>query len=274
MRPDAPIVIWHLSARARTRPSINPLGQTLMAPNPAIDAYLGDAQRWEHDLVARAESSRRRAYWVAGAFGAVAAMALLALVAVQPLKSVQPFVIRVDNATGVTDVVPVYAGKGDVAEVVTRYLLHNYVIARERYFYAMAEQDYNLVGAYNSAQLNSLWMQAWDRGNPESPLVKFKDGTTVRSQVQSISFIRRADGTQDLAQVRFLTGRKAGGSGQDQVQHWISTIQYSYAAPSTDEQLRALNPLGFRIVDYRREPEIVTESADPASAPRSAGMSP
>ena len=61
-----------------------------------------------------------------------------------PLKSVQPFVIRVDNTTGVTDVVPVYVGKGDVSEAVTRYLLHNYVVTRERYFYAMAEQDYNL----------------------------------------------------------------------------------------------------------------------------------
>jgi len=246
-----------------------------MARSPAIEAYLGDAQRWEHDLVARAENSRRRAYWVAGGFGAIAAMALLALVALQPLKSVQPFVIRVDNTTGVTDVVPVYAGKGDVAEVVTRYLLHNYVIARERYFYAMAEQDYNLVGAYNNPQMNTLWMQAWDRGNPESPLVKFKDGTTVRSQVQSISFIKRADGTQDLAQVRFLTATKPGGSGQDQIQHWISTIQYGYVAPSKDEQLRALNPMGFRIVEYRREPEIVADAPETSATARAAqGVSP
>ena len=182
-----------------------------MARNPAVDAYLADAQRWEQDLVSRAEASKRRAYWVAGGFGALAAMALLALVALQPLKSVQPYVIRVDNTTGVTDVVPVYAGKGEVAEVVTRYLLHNYVVTRERYFYAMAEQDYNLVGAYNSPVLNTAWMQAWDRGNPESPLVKYRDGTTVRSQVQSISFIKRADGTQDLAQVRFLDGIEVGG---------------------------------------------------------------
>ena len=231
-----------------------------MAHSPAVDAYLADAQRWEQDLVARAEASRRRAYWVAGGFGALAAMALLALVALQPLKSIQPYVIRVDNTTGITDVVPVYTGKAEVAEVVTRYLLHNYVVARERYFYAMAEQDYNLVGAYNSPVLNTAWMQAWDRGNPESPLVRYRDGTTVRSQVQSISFIRRADGTQDLAQVRFLTASKLGGSGAENIQHWIATIQYGYVAPSKDEQLRALNPLGLRILEYRREPEILADS--------------
>ena len=195
-----------------------------------------------------------------------AAMALLALVALQPLKSIQPYVIRVDNTTGITDVVPVYTGKAEVAEVVTRYLLHNYVVARERYFYAMAEQDYNLVGAYNSPVLNTAWMQAWDRGNPESPLVRYRDGTTVRSQVQSISFIRRADGTQDLAQVRFLTASKLGGSGAENIQHWIATIQYGYVAPSKDEQLRALNPLGLRILEYRREPEILADS-QPTTAP-------
>ena len=237
-----------------------------MARSAEIESYLADAQRWECDLIARAESSKRRAYWVTGAFGALCALTLLALVGMLPLKSVEPIVIRVDNTTGVTDVVPVYVGKAQVSEVVTRYLLHNYVVTRERYFYAMAEQDYNLVGAYNSPVLNSLWMQAWDRANPQSPLVQYKDGTTVRSQLQSISFIKRADGSQDLAQARFLTASKQGGSGAEVVRHWISTIQYDYVAPSKDEQLRALNPLGFRILEYRREPEVLPDSVATPSA--------
>ena len=125
-----------------------------MARSAEVESYLADAQRWDQDLVARAETSRRRAYWVASAFGGFAALTLLAFDVMLPLKSVEPFVIRVDNTTGVTDVVPVYVGKGEVSEAVTRYLLHNYVVTRERYFYAMAEQDYNLVGAYNSPVLN------------------------------------------------------------------------------------------------------------------------
>jgi type IV secretion system protein VirB8 len=230
-----------------------------MARSAELEGYLADAQRWEQDLVARAESSKRRAYWVTGAFGALTALTLLAFVAMLPLKSVEPFVIRVDNTTGVTDVVPLYAGNAPISEVVTRYLLHNYVVTRERYFYAMAEQDYNLIGAYNSPVLNSLWMQLWDRANAQSPLVLYKDGTTVRSQVESISFIKRADGTQDLAQARFLTATKQGGTGAETIRHWIATIQYDYVAPSKDEQLRSLNPLGFRILEYRKEPEILAE---------------
>jgi len=69
-----------------------------------------------------------------------------------------------------------------------------------------------------------------------------------------------------LAQVRFLTALKQGGSGAETIQHWIATIQYGYVAPSKDEQLRALNPLGFRILEYRREPEILTDPTAPATA--------
>jgi type IV secretion system protein VirB8 len=238
-----------------------------MARSADIEAYLADAQRWDEDLVARAEASRRRAYWVASAFGGLAALSLLAFNAMLPLKSVEPFVIRVDSSSGITDVVPVYVGKAELPEAVTRYLLNNYVMTRERYFYAMAEQDYNLVGAYNSPVLNSQWMQAWDRANPESPLVRYRDGSTVRSQVKAISFIKRADGTQDLAQVRFLTAIKQGGSGAEAIQNWIATVQYGYVAPSKDEALRALNPLGFRILEYRREPELAGDAARPKAAP-------
>jgi type IV secretion system protein VirB8 len=242
-----------------------------MARSAETESYFADAQRWDQDLVAKAEASRRRAYWVASAFAALAALTLIAFDALVPLKSVEPFVIRVDTSTGITDVVPVYAGQGDLPEAVTRYLLHNYVITRERYFYAMAEQDYNLVGAYNSPVLNSAWMQAWDRANPESPLVKFRDGSTVRAQVKAISFLKRADGSQDLAQVRFLTAVKHGGAGAETIQHWIATIEYSYGAPAKDEQLRALNPLGLKILEYRREPEIAPDPAPTSSVATTGG---
>ena len=44
-----------------------------------------------------------------------------AVVILTPLKQVEPFVVRVDNTTGVVDVVPVYAGGAAHEESVTRY---------------------------------------------------------------------------------------------------------------------------------------------------------
>jgi type IV secretion system protein VirB8 len=33
-------------------------------------------------------------------------------------------------------------------------------------------------------------------------------------------------------------------------------IEYAYTQPSKDDKTRSLNPLGFRVVEYRREPEL------------------
>lgn len=240
-----------------------------MKRDPAVEKYLDDALTWEADRVQRAERSARVAWWIAGSASVLAALGLIAVVMLTPLKTSEPYVIRVDNATGITDVVPVYAGKAEISEVVTRYLLTTYVSARERYYYATAEVDYNTVGAMNSPLLNQAMMQAWDRSNPNSPLVLYKDGTTVRAQVKAITFLTRGNGDKDLAQVRFLTAKKVGGTGAEVFSHWIVTIQYMYVPPSQDEKQRALNPLGLRIVEYRREPEMVLDQPPPAEGTKS-----
>jgi type IV secretion system protein VirB8 len=223
----------------------------------AVDVYLEEAASWDRDRVGAVHSSARRAWWVASGavvttLGAVGALALA-----MPLKRVEPYVIRVDNSSGVVDVVPAYAGKYQASEVVTRFLVSNYVMARERYVAAIAESDYDTVGAYNAAALNQRWAADWAVANPASPLNVYRDGTNVRVQVQAVSFLNRASGDNDLAQVRFLTATRVGAGGAESVRHYIATIHYAYGTPSSDEKRRALNPLGFKVVEYRRENEVV-----------------
>lgn len=228
--------------------------------HPNLEAYLGEARSWDLDRERYEARAARRAWVVAAVAVMVAVLALVAVLCLTPLKTVEPFVVRVDSATGVVDVLPRYAGTPEVSELVTRYLLSTYVTARERYVYALAESDYDTVGSFNSAALNQLWSAAWDRNNPASPLNLYKDGTSVRVQVKSISFLHRADGTQDLAQVRFLTATRTGGVGQEQLKYWIATLQYLYVPPSKDDRQRALNPLGLRILEYRREAEVADDT--------------
>ena len=170
-----------------------------------------------------------------------------------------PVIIRVDSSNGIVDVVPTYEGTTNIEQVVTRQLLNSHVTARERYFYGTAEADYELVASQNSPQLNQEWAAQWAKTNPQSPLNLYKDGTTLRVQIRSISFLKLASGKENVAQVRFTKYSRAGGTGEEQATSWISTIEFAYAKPSTDEKLRSLNPLGFRIVEYRREPEVVSQ---------------
>ena len=237
-----------------------------MNEDPELKGYFAEAASWDADHRAQGERLVRLALGVAGA-GWLVALALVAtLMLLMPLKHVEPFVVRVDNTTGVVDVVPVYAGRSALPEAVTRYLLTHYVTVCERFNYATAESDYEECGAFQTAARNQAWYALWNPTNPASPLNLYKDGTRVRSQVTSISFFRRASGVGDLAQVRYLKAKRTAGSTTEEATHWIATLQYAYADPSSDPKVRSLNPLGFKIVDFRPEPEVLTDPAPPTAA--------
>jgi len=231
-----------------------------MSHDPALDRYLEDARSWELDRAQRAERSAKRAWLVASAAGVIATLCAAAVAGLTPLKEPVPVIIRVDSSTGIVDRVPAYDGTAPIEQTVSRHLLTGHVTARERYFYGTAEADYELVAAQNSPQLNQEWAAHWDRANPESPLNLYKDGTTIRVQVRSISFLKLGSGRDNVAQVRLSRYARRGGTGDEQATHWIATIEFAYTKPSTDEKRRSLNPLGFRVVEYRREPEVVAQS--------------
>ena len=220
-------------------------------------AYLREAVSWDTDRRALDRRSRRTAWVIAAAATCTTCTAVAALLVLIPLKRVEPYVIRVDSTTGVVDVVPTYTGTTNPTEVLTRFLLTHYVSTCERFNIATAEEDYNECGAFHSTQRNQQWAASWASGNPESPLNKFRDGTTVRVNVQSVSFFERANGEINLAQVRFSKSTRAGGAGPDTLTHWIATVHYAYGQPATSDRTRRWNPLGFRVIDYEPEPEII-----------------
>src|ERR1700739_2574393 len=109
------------------------------------------------------------AVWIAGVGGSVA------LILLMPLKRVEPFVIRVDNSTGIVDVVPVYAGHAEMTEAVTRYFLDHYVTVCERFNFPTAESDYEEGASFHAPARHAVWVSMWDRGNPQSPLNLYRD---------------------------------------------------------------------------------------------------
>ncbi len=231
-----------------------------MNRDPALEAYFAEAATWDADRAARARRSERTAWWVAGAGWAAVVLLALALMSLIPLKRVEPFVIRVDRSTGIVNVVPVYAGTDKFPDAVTRYFLDHYVTVCERFDFATAESDYEECGAFNTPRLNQAWYAEWVKTNPESPLNRYKDGTTVSAEVISISFFTGASGVRDLAQVRYAKLIHPAGGSAAQRSYWIATIQYAYTKPSSDPKTREWNPLGFRVVDFRVDPEVLPET--------------
>lgn len=241
-----------------------------MKQEQALSLYFAEAASWDADRAAMNARSVRTAWRVAAGACALTMVSLVTLMLLMPLKRVEPFVIRVDSTTGVVDAVPVFAGQAAMPEVMTRYFLSHYLTVCERFNFATAESDYEECSSFHAPARHQEWMTLWDRANPDSPINRHRDGSTVRAQVSSITFFQRGNGVEDLAQVRYVKTQRAG-NGAEQVSHWIATIQYVYGTPARDARMRRWNPLGFKIVDYRAEREALPAEAMPASALGSRG---
>jgi type IV secretion system protein VirB8 len=74
-----------------------------------------------------------------------------------------------------------------------------------------------------------------------------------------VSFFTRATGLSDLAQVRYLKAARQGPGAEEAFTHWVATIQYAYGEAAKDPKTRRWNPLGFKVLDFRAEPEVISE---------------
>jgi len=148
-----------------------------------LTPYFEEARSWDIDRAAQTVRRERIAWGVAAGAGVCVLALGSALAFMMPLKSVQPYVIRVDNSTGIVDIVPMYAGHAEIGETVARYLLTHYVTVCEGFSFATAERDYEECGAYHTAKRNQDWYGQWNQTNPNSPLNVNRDGSVVRVQV-------------------------------------------------------------------------------------------
>jgi len=235
----------------------------------SLKSYFAEAVSWDIDRSGQT-AQRLRIAWVVAAGGWICAVCgVVALMVLMPLKTSEPYVIRVDNTTGIVDIVPMYAGNAEITQTVARYLLTHYITVCESFDPTTAERDYQECGAYHASRRNQEWYDLWNPVNPNSPLNIYKDGTTVRAQVASITFFTRHDGVNSLAQVRYLKAKRPNGVGTEVNTHWIATIEYAYGSPSRDAKTRQWNPLGFRIVNFQSEAESVVDTSTlPSPTPR------
>src|SRR5215470_8978224 len=109
-----------------------------MSADKFLAGYFAEAASWDSDRVAQTRRSARIAWRVAGAGWMCTGFVAVALMMLMPLKRVEPYVIRVNDTSGVVDVVPAYNGSSTLPEAVTRYFLTHYITTCERFNYETA----------------------------------------------------------------------------------------------------------------------------------------
>ena len=221
-------------------------------PTNELKLYFDEARRWDEDRLASALRSKQLAWTVAAGAGVLALAAVGAVAALSPLKSVEPFVVRVDQSTGAVDVMSGLKGSDQLTydEAVSKYFLALYVRAREGWLPQAAEQDFKQVAILSASPEQERWADFFRPTNAQSPQVLWGDNGVSLIDVRAISFV-----SAKVADVRFhRTVRQAQQTSESD---WIATIAFTYTKAPMNEADRLRNPLGFQVVSYRSDPEVV-----------------
>ena len=223
----------------------------------ALDAYYAEAASWNRDRVQAMHSSRRIAWWIAAAAAAIALLEAIALVLLTPLKSVEPYTLMVDRTTGFVQALkPLDQAKIAPDSALTQSVLVQYVIAREGFDMATLNANYRKVALFSADSARSSYLQQMQVSNPASPLLLYPRTTTVDVQVKSVSPIGN-----NAALVRFATIRSDAGAQPQPPGSWVAVVRYRYSTAPMSLEDRFVNPLGFQVVSYRKDQELLTPEA-------------
>ena len=221
-----------------------------MTQDPLKD-YFDRARRFDQDRLLGAYRSARTAWAVAIVSAILAACSAAAVAALAPLKSVEPFVIRVDNSTGIVDVVSALTSEaGHYDDAVTKFFAARYVRAREGYAASEAEENFRTASLLSTQAEQARFAAIYRGGNPDSPQNIYGHAATARISVVAISLINPA-----VVSVRYL--RTVTRGEEVRTTHWVATLTFAYVNAPISATDRLVNPLGFVVSDYRADPEAV-----------------
>jgi type IV secretion system protein VirB8 len=223
-------------------------------PNRLPQTFVQAALDFERSKLEELRSSRKIAWSIAFFATAMCAVCVVGIIVAMLMRSEpEPMILRVDNDTGAATVMRSVRDAHDrYDDVINKYWLANYVRAYQGYdWYTISEQfeAVKLMSESNVAAEYSATVQG-----PNAPLFALKDRAKIVAKVTAISFIG------ELAQVRFTT-EKVSTSGENldgsPVNKWIATVAFKFTNGLATEQQRLVNPLGFKVVSYRVDPEVI-----------------
>lgn len=234
------------------------IGQSIMAYTQAAKWF---EKRVADDYRRKARNSR----WLASFFGVLAFMAIAAVLGLTPLKTVVPYVLRVDMNSGFVDIVKPKSESVESPEVKEdKRNIVAYVMARESYNWASQPANYALVQllSYDNAFQEYRNFQLSSKGYVAlmGKVEQFR--TEVNAMVplkNSHEPALKANKDIRTYQVRFtktlldINGKPVLGS---EPTRWVGTISFDYKNPPHSEGDDWLNPQGFGVRDFTKTQEI------------------
>lgn len=189
---------------------------------------------------------------------AVSLVAIVSVYSLTPLKSVEPYLLTIDEKTGYTQKVePVGRNQYASNEAVDRYFLAKYIQARESYISDILRYNMNAVRTMSTRNVYYKYLPTVDESVPSSLKATLKDIGSRQVRIRSISYIQNPAipgnavvTPNKIAQVRFLVTDTFADSVLPS-KNLVATINFEYADLDLNEQDQLINPLGFTVTSYQ-----------------------
>lgn len=169
-----------------------------------------------------------------------------------PLKTVEPFVIQVDQKTGITQTVDQMTVKEITAnEAVSNFFIVQYIRARENYISNDLTRNYNLVRLMSES--NKVYGEFTRGANPNNP--RSNAARLGTSGVRTVKFKSITYLNPQQIQARVLVEERSENNLAQQ--HLIILLSFSYVNMALTLEERYINPLGFIVTDYRVDEDTI-----------------
>lgn len=167
-------------------------------------------------------------------------------------KTFEPYVIEVEEKTGITTLVDRYSkDKFTADESVTRYFIHKYIQAREGYDFRQYRYNYtDVVRILSERDVYGEFRNFIEVDNPRSPLnlgQRFKRKVFIKS----MTFLDKKK-----VQARVLLRDESSVGGTKIENHAIITLDFDFFELELSNKERYINPLGFQVLSYNIDEDV------------------
>lgn len=213
-----------------------------------------ETQNWYKDRYQYAVMHRKILVIISLASMACTVFTLLIISQLAASKSIEPFVIQIDQKSGMTQVLdPVRLKELTINEAVNNYFIIKYIRSREGYHANDIGRNYDVVRLMSEpTKVFGQYRKQISPNNPDSVVTRLGSFGERTVNVKSVTYL----GPQQV-QIRYST-RTTGQGRKASVENSIALLEYEYVKMPLSMTERYINPLGFRITDYRTYEDIAS----------------
>ena len=224
------------------------------------------AKNWYQDKYQRVLVQRNMLALMALLALLLALASVLAVRNFAPLKTVEPFLLQIDEKSGIVRTVePASRNVVVASEAVDRYFLSRYILARESYNFSILRSNYNIVRVMSTPEVLYIFRTMVDRSNPDSLAARLKVTGQRDIRFSSISYLTNPPppgGAEDktppkIMQARIIATDTIPGVMEDPVNtRYVVTVTFEYRNLELSAEDMLINPLGFQALNYQIQQEI------------------